>query len=112
MTEVPHLLHTVLDDPTDPRSLGAEAHDGEGLATRRNELVIDGVLQGFLHNSWSAMNRARALVPGMSPFPMVPAAFHTRQAVKVPIAEMTIASTLLACTHSMPCRSHAQRTIR
>jgi PmbA protein len=42
---------TLVDDPTDPRSLGADPHDGEGLATRRNLLVEGGVLQGFLHNA-------------------------------------------------------------
>lgn len=45
---------TLVDDPTDPASLGADPHDGEGLASRRTELVVDGVLQGFLHSSWSA----------------------------------------------------------
>jgi PmbA protein len=44
-------LLTFVEDPTDPRSLGADSHDGEGLACRRTELVADGVLQGFLHNS-------------------------------------------------------------
>ena len=31
-------LLTLVDDPTDHRSLGADSHDGEGLATRRNVL--------------------------------------------------------------------------
>src|SRR3990170_1444081 len=53
-------LLTFADDPTDPRSLGAEAHDGEGLATRRNELVVDGVLQGFLHNSYTGRRSGTA----------------------------------------------------
>lgn len=53
-------LLTFVDDPTDPRSLGAEAHDGEGLATRRNQLVIDGVLQGFLHNSYTGRRSGTA----------------------------------------------------
>jgi PmbA protein len=53
-------LLTFVDDPTDPRSLGAEAHDGEGLATRRNELVVDGVLQGFLHNSYTGRRSGTA----------------------------------------------------
>ena len=44
----------LVDDPTDPDSLGADPHDGEGLASRRNVLLGDGVLQGFLHNTWSA----------------------------------------------------------
>ncbi|MCC5953661.1 MAG: TldD/PmbA family protein [Acidimicrobiia bacterium] len=47
-------LLTVVDDPTDPRSMGADPHDGEGLATRRNELVRAGELVGFLHNTWTA----------------------------------------------------------
>jgi PmbA protein len=45
---------TLVDDPTDVASLGADPHDGEGLASRRNVLIADGVLQGFLHSSWSA----------------------------------------------------------
>lgn len=44
---------TLSDDPTRPESLGAESVDGEGLACRRNELVLDGVLQGFLHNAYT-----------------------------------------------------------
>ena len=44
-------LITLVDDPTDPESLGADRHDGEGLATRRIPLIEAGVLQGFLHNS-------------------------------------------------------------
>ncbi len=53
-------LLTFVDDPTDPRSLGAEAHDGEGLARRRNELVSDGVLQGFLQNSYTGRRSGTA----------------------------------------------------
>jgi PmbA protein len=51
---------TLVDDPTDPVSLGADSHDGEGLATRRVPLIVDGVLQGFLHNT---MTGRRAGVP-------------------------------------------------
>jgi PmbA protein len=53
-------LLTLVDDPTDPLSLGADSHDGEGLATRRVPLIVDGVLQGFLHNT---MTGRRAGVP-------------------------------------------------
>ena len=53
-------LVTLVDDPTDARSLGADSHDGEGLATRRIPLITGGVLQGFLHNS---MTGRRAGVP-------------------------------------------------
>jgi PmbA protein len=46
-------LLTLVDDPTDGRSLGADSHDGEGLACRRNVLVDQGVLCGFLHDSYT-----------------------------------------------------------
>jgi PmbA protein len=44
---------TVVDDPTNPASMGADSHDGEGLACRRNVLLDGGVLQGFLHNAYT-----------------------------------------------------------
>lgn len=44
---------TLADDPTDPQAL-ASTYDGEGLASRRTALIQDGVLQGFLHATWSA----------------------------------------------------------
>ena len=53
-------LLTFVDDPTDARSLGAEWHDGEGLARRRNELVGTGTLQGFLHNTYSGRRSGTA----------------------------------------------------
>jgi PmbA protein len=53
-------LVTLVDDPTDPNSLGADAHDGEGLATRCIPLIEGGVLRGFLHNT---MTGRRAGVP-------------------------------------------------
>ncbi|HZM39907.1 MAG TPA: TldD/PmbA family protein [Acidimicrobiales bacterium] len=53
-------LVTLVDDPTDPASLGADSHDGEGLATRRVSLIENGVLAGFLHNT---MTGRRAGVP-------------------------------------------------
>lgn len=46
-------LLTFVDDPTRSESIAAESVDGEGLACRRNPLVVDGVLQGFLHNSYT-----------------------------------------------------------
>ena len=44
-------LLTLVEDPTDARSWGATAIDGEGLATRRVPLVDAGVLQGFVHST-------------------------------------------------------------
>ncbi len=70
-------LLSLADDPTDARSLGADAYDGEGLACRRNVLITDGVLSSFLHNSYtgrragtnstaSAVRGSRSL-PGVGP---------------------------------------------
>lgn len=47
-------LLTLVDDPTDVRSLGADSHDGEGLACRRVPILEAGVLQGYLHNTYTA----------------------------------------------------------
>jgi PmbA protein len=53
-------LLTMVDDATDPRSLAADSHDGEGLATRRNLLVDAGVLRGFLLDSYSGRRLGQA----------------------------------------------------
>ena len=45
---------TLVDDPTNPRAYTATDVDGEGLAARRNVLIDGGVLQQFVHNSYSA----------------------------------------------------------
>jgi len=45
---------TLVDDPTDVRAFTATDVDGEGLAARRNELLVDGVLRMFVHNAHSA----------------------------------------------------------
>ena len=47
-------LFTLVDDPTNPQAYTATDIDGEGLAARRNALILDGVLQGFVHSSYSA----------------------------------------------------------
>ncbi len=44
---------TLVDDPTDPESLGL-AHDGEGLASRRNVLVDGGRLCTFVYDAATA----------------------------------------------------------
>ena len=44
---------TLVDDPTEPQAWGAGRYDAEGLASRRNVLIDNGVLQGFLHNSYT-----------------------------------------------------------
>lgn len=51
---------TLVDDPTDPRSLAAAPCDAEGLASRRTTLLDAGTLRGFLHHSWSARKAGMA----------------------------------------------------
>jgi PmbA protein len=53
-------LLVLVDDPTDVRSMGADAYDGEGLACRRNVLIDGGTLQGFLHNSYTGRRAGAA----------------------------------------------------
>jgi PmbA protein len=45
---------TLIDDPTNPLAYSATELDGEGLAARRNVLIENGVLETFLHSSYSA----------------------------------------------------------
>ncbi len=47
-------LVTLVEDPTDARSWGATPLDDEGLATRPVPLIEAGVLQGFVHSTWTA----------------------------------------------------------
>ena len=44
---------SLVDDPTNPDAYGAAAYDSEGLACRRNALVSEGRLQGFLYNTYA-----------------------------------------------------------
>lgn len=52
--EIASPLVTLVDDPTNPLAYTATDTDGEGLATRRNVLVGDGVLRKFAHNAYTA----------------------------------------------------------
>jgi len=52
--EVAPSFVNLIDDPTNPLAYTATDVDGEGLAARRNTLIADGVLQQFVHNSYSA----------------------------------------------------------
>ncbi len=46
-------LLSVIDDPTDDRSFGATSVDGEGQTCRPLNLVENGVLNGFMHNTYT-----------------------------------------------------------
>ena len=51
---------TLTDDPTNPEAFGAAPFDAEGLATRHNVLVEDGVLRSFLQNTYSGRRSGTA----------------------------------------------------
>ena len=46
-------LLTLVDDPTNPEAWGSSQFDGEGLASRRNVLIENGVVRMFLQNSYT-----------------------------------------------------------
>jgi PmbA protein len=52
--EIGNSMLTLVDDPTNPEAFTATQTDGEGLATRRNALIENGRLTGFLHNAYTA----------------------------------------------------------
>jgi PmbA protein len=47
-------LVDITEDPLIPRALGSSPFDGEGVVTKRRELVKSGVLQGYVLSSYSA----------------------------------------------------------
>lgn len=53
-------LVSIVDDARLPDGLSSRPFDGEGVPSRRTELVKAGVLQGFLHNTYSARRSAAA----------------------------------------------------
>jgi PmbA protein len=51
---------TLIDDPLIPRAPGSRPFDGEGLPSRKNVVVENGVLKTFLLDSYSARKLGRA----------------------------------------------------
>ncbi len=51
---------TLVDDATNPAAFTASMVDGEGIATRPVPLITDGVLTGFMHNSYSGRRSGSA----------------------------------------------------
>ena len=45
---------TVIDDGRIPGALGSRPFDGEGVPTRRTTVIENGVLQSYLHNTYTA----------------------------------------------------------
>lgn len=52
-------LVTIVDDPTVPGRIGSRPFDGEGVRTRRNVVVRDGVFERFLFDSYYARRTGR-----------------------------------------------------
>ena len=59
-TEVASKLVSIVDDPLIPRAPGSRPFDGEGLASRKNVVVEDGVLRTYLVDSYSGRKLGRA----------------------------------------------------
>jgi PmbA protein len=45
---------TLVDDPTNPNAFGASVYDAEGYASRQTTLISDGILNGFLYDTYSS----------------------------------------------------------
>lgn len=58
-TQVASPLVSIVDDPLIPRAPGSRPFDGEGLASRRNDVVRAGLLQTFLCDLYSARKLGR-----------------------------------------------------
>lgn len=75
-------IFSLRDDPTNPLAFGASEADGEGLATRRNDLIVNGELKKFLHNTYTARRlgaastasavRSYASTPGVGCAALIP----------------------------------------
>lgn len=73
---------TIVDDPTVP-SISQRAFDHEGMPTRRNIIVKDGVLRTYLHHTSTAKHFRTKSTASAGPFvpigfetPATPKAFH------------------------------------
>jgi PmbA protein len=58
-TRVASDLVSVIDDPLIPRAPGSRPYDGEGLASRKNVVVENGILRTYLCDSYSARKLSR-----------------------------------------------------
>lgn len=83
---------SLVDDPTDPRSLGASPIDGEGLASRVNRIIDGGVLAELLYDAYAARLAGRssnaAALRGPSSLPAPGARALRVVAPTVPVEEL------------------------
>jgi PmbA protein len=52
-------LVSVVDDPLMPGRLGSRPFDGEGVASRRNDIVVGGIFKAFLFDTYTARKTGR-----------------------------------------------------
>ena len=78
----PHL--TIIDDPLLPARVGSRPFDDEGVASRRNPLLVDGVFQGFLFDTHTARQLGRKSTGSSSRSIGGPASVGTSNLVMVP----------------------------
>jgi len=60
-------LVSIVDDPLIPRAPGSRPFDGEGLASRRTQVVDAGMLKTFLCDWYSARKLGREPIEYMHP---------------------------------------------
>jgi len=65
---------TLIDDPTRPWLYGTKEFDDEGVATRRNTIISNGVLRSYIYDTYTALKEGRdstgnAYRPSLSSMP-------------------------------------------
>jgi len=75
---------TIVDDPLLPARVGSRPFDDEGVASRRNPLLVDGVFQGFLFDTYTARQLGRRSTASSSRTVGGPASVGTSNLVLVP----------------------------
>jgi len=94
----------LIDDPTAASSLGASPVDGEGLATRPNTIIADGVLHELLYDAYAARLAQRrsngAAVRGVGSLPAPGARALRVLAPRTPVERLVAKDTVLA-VHSL-----------
>lgn len=75
---------TIVDDPLLAARVGSRPFDDEGVASRRNPLLVDGVFQGFLFDTYTARQLGRKSTGNSSRSVGGPASVGTSNLLLVP----------------------------
>ncbi|MGH2586175.1 MAG: TldD/PmbA family protein, partial [Dehalococcoidia bacterium] len=81
-TGSPNLM--IVDDPLLPARVGSRPFDDEGVASRRNPLLVEGVFQGFLLDTYTARQLGRRSTASSSRTVGGPASVGTSNLVLAP----------------------------